>query len=83
MTLGQFDQLRQITVLAMIDSAAKLLELDMQRDQATLLEVLANMDDMVFRDYIRHRSEPLVQVMQEGILRSGLDWLDAPKPTGE
>jgi hypothetical protein len=41
------------------------------------------MDDMVFRDYIRHRSEPLVQVMQEGILRSGLDWLDAPKPTGE
>ncbi|RSH82118.1 hypothetical protein EHS25_006051 [Saitozyma podzolica] len=81
MTLGQFDQLRQTTVPAMIESAAKVLELDMQRDQATLLEVLANMDDMVFRDYIRHRSEPLVKVMQEGILRSGLDWLDAPKPT--
>ena len=62
MTLAQFEQLRQKVIPSMITRISKLLELEMFRDQTTVVEVLDNMDEIVFRDYIRRKSEPLVQV---------------------
>ena len=83
MTLAEFDQLRLNVIPSMINRTSKLLEVEMFRDQTTLIEVLDNMDEIVFREYIRRKSEPLVQVVGEGVLKSGIDWLNAPKPTGE
>lgn len=67
----------------MINRTAKLLETELFRDQATLVEVIENMDSMVFKDLIRKKMEPLADVMQEGIQRSGVDWLNSGKPTGK
>lgn len=67
----------------MINRTAKVVETEMFRDQATLIEVVDNMDDMVFRELIKRRAEPLKQVIQDGVMRSGIDWLNTGKPTGE
>lgn len=83
MTLAQFEVLKQTLLPAMIIRTAKLLENEMFRDQATLVEVLDNMDEMVFRELIKRRQEPLKQAIQDGILRSGIDWLNTGKPTGK
>lgn len=82
MTLAQFEHLRQKLIPSMIQRTSKLLELEMFRDQTTLIEVLGNMDEIVFRDYIRRKLEPLGAVITDGILRSGIDWLNTGKPTG-
>jgi exocyst complex component 2 len=55
----------------------------MSRDEQLLHEVVEGMDKMVFEEYVKRRSESLVVVIQDGILKGGIDWLNAPKPTGE
>ncbi|WVR08462.1 hypothetical protein IAU60_005517 [Kwoniella sp. DSM 27419] len=80
-TLAQFDQLKRTGLEQLCTRVSKLLDVDMSKDQALLLEVVENMDDMIFKDLIRRRSEPLVSIIQDGILRSGIDWLNTAKPT--
>jgi hypothetical protein len=41
------------------------------------------MDQLVFEEFIKKRSKGLVDIMENGILRGGVDWLNAGKPTGE
>jgi hypothetical protein len=41
------------------------------------------MDQLVFEEFTKKRSRGLVDVMENGILRGGVDWLNAGKPTGE
>ncbi len=81
-TLAKFDQLKSTTVPGMVLKIGKLLDLDVAKDQALLTEVVDNMDQMVFEDYIKRRSLALVQVIQDGVLNGGIDWLNSPKPTG-
>ena len=66
----------------MVSRIGKLLDLDVTKDQGLLMEVVENMDQMVFEDYVKRRSQALVQVIQDGVLNGGIDWLDSPKPTG-
>jgi exocyst complex component 2 len=66
-----------------LSKTARLLDLDMSKDEALLIEVLDNMDEMIFSDYVKRRLVLLVEVIQGGILNSGVDWLNTPKPTGE
>lgn len=82
MTLAKFHHLRETSLPTILGQTSKLLDTDFSRDQSTLLEVVDNMDEMVFDDYVRRRSEKLIQVVEEGILHGGVDWLNAPKPTG-
>lgn len=55
----------------------------MARDRDTLFEVVDNMDQIVFDEYIKRRGRNLVGVMEDGILHSGIDWLNTSKPTGK
>lgn len=54
----------------------------MTKDETLLLEVVDNMDEIVFNDYIRRRQIGLSEVVEGGILKGGVDWLNATKPTG-
>ncbi|WVF68144.1 hypothetical protein IAT40_002907 [Kwoniella sp. CBS 6097] len=80
-TLAQFDQLKRTSLAGLCTKVSKLLDIDMSKDQALLMEVVENMDEMVFKDLIRRRSEPLTQVIQTGILHGGVDWLNTSKPS--
>jgi exocyst complex component 2 len=65
-----------------VNKIGSLLEMDLSRDEQVLQEVVDGMDKIVFDEFVRRRSDGLVGVIQGGILKSGIDWLNAPKPTG-
>ncbi|WWC65439.1 uncharacterized protein I303_108057 [Kwoniella dejecticola CBS 10117] len=80
-TLAQFDLLKRSNLSALCVRVSKLLDVDMKKDEQLLLEVVENMNDMIFRDLIAKRSEGLVKLIEAGILDSGIDWLNTTKPT--
>ena len=83
MTLNKFHQLRSKVVPALVKRTSKTLGLDMSKDERLLLEVVDNMDQMVFNDYINRRSGTITSVVEGGVLGESIDWLEAEKPTGE
>ncbi|WRT70517.1 uncharacterized protein IL334_007515 [Kwoniella shivajii] len=80
-TLAQFDMLKKQSLSSLCNKISKLLDVDMSKDQALLMEVIENMDEMIFRQLIQTRSEPLIRVIEDGILNDGMDWLNTSKPT--
>jgi exocyst complex component 2 len=83
LTLCKFHQLKEITLPTILSSTSKSLDTDLSHDRDTLVEVVDNMDQLVFEDYIKRRSRVLVETMEGGILRGGVDWAGSGKPTGE
>jgi exocyst complex component 2 len=82
-TLSKFHTLKESTLPSLLSAASKQLDADLSNDRETLLQVIDNMDQLVFEEFIKKRSRGLVDVMENGILRGGVDWLNAGKPTGE
>lgn len=82
-TLNKFHQLRTTTLPEMLNRTAKTLEVDMSKDEGLLSEVVDNMDEIVFADYIRRRQIGLNEVIEGGIVKGGVDWLNVTKPTGQ
>ena len=82
-TLTKFHQLQNRTLPHLLSTASKALETDLDHDRETLLEVIEGMDQLVFDEFIKKRSRKLVDVMELGILKSGVDWLNTGKPTGQ
>lgn len=82
-TLTKFHQLQNRTLPHLLSTASRTLETDLDHDRETLLEVIEGMDQLVFDEFIKKRSRKLVDVMELGILRSGVDWLNTGKPTGQ
>lgn len=82
-TLGKFNTLKEKALPALLSAASKVLEADISSDRDTLVEVVDGMDQIVFDEFVKRRSHNLVKVMEEGILHSGIDWLNTSKPTGE
>ncbi|WVQ85992.1 hypothetical protein IAT38_008160 [Cryptococcus sp. DSM 104549] len=80
-TLAKLYQLQQTSIQALCTRISKLLDVDMAKGESMLLEVVGNMDESIFREYVRRRSEPLAQTVRDGVLHGGVDWLNTSKPT--
>lgn len=57
------------------------LRLDMTADTNTLKDVVAQLDKILFDDYIKTRSTHLGQTIERGVLGQGVDWLSTPRPS--
>lgn len=57
------------------------LKVDMVQDSKTLNDVVAQLDKILFEEYIKARSAALKVTIESGVL-AGMDWYNAPKPTG-
>ncbi|KAK6906719.1 hypothetical protein I203_100706 [Kwoniella mangroviensis CBS 8507] len=80
-TLAQFDQLKRLNLSLLCNKISKILDVDMKKDEKLLFEVVENMDEMIFKELIKGRSKELVDVVQNGILDSGINWGEVSKPT--
>lgn len=58
------------------------LKVDMTSDSKTLNDVVGQLDKILFDDYIKGKSVLLGRTIEKGILGDGIDWYNAPKPTG-
>jgi exocyst complex component 2 len=48
----------------------------------TLLTVVSELDKTLFDDLVKSKSAKLSGIMRQGILESGVDWYETPRPTG-
>lgn len=48
-------------------------------DSATLEEMIEQMDEVMFNEYVSHRSEPLCNMLRRGVV--GIDWMNMPPPS--
>lgn len=48
----------------------------------TLVEVVSQIDRTLFEAFVKDKIVHLTKVMRHGILESGLDWYETPRPTG-
>ncbi|WOO79759.1 Exocyst complex component SEC5B [Vanrija pseudolonga] len=79
-TLAAFDQLRMTGVPALTARITILLDVDASADRKTLDMALAEMYDSVFENYTSRRGDQLCDLVRNGVLNSGIDWLKTPTP---
>lgn len=48
----------------------------------TLVEVVSQIDKALFDTFVKDKIAHLTKIMRHGILESGLDWYETPRPTG-
>lgn len=46
----------------------------------TLIDVVDQLDEILFGDYIKRKSQMIRDIIRQGILMSGIDWSSIPKP---
>ncbi|KAJ3225192.1 hypothetical protein HK099_007204 [Clydaea vesicula] len=51
-------------------------------DTHGLVTSVEYLDEILFRNYCRRKSKPIIYLLKNGILKSGLDWYDLRKPQG-
>jgi exocyst complex component 2 len=44
--------------------------------------VIRSVDRTLFEDYIKPKATVLTSLMRKGVIDSGVDWYDIPRPTG-
>jgi exocyst complex component 2 len=59
------------------------LKVDMSQDSKTLNDVVAQLDNILFEEYIKARSSALKATIETGVLGNNMDWYHAAKPTGK
>jgi len=47
------------------------------------VEVVGQLDNILFEDYIKRKTVVASRVITDGILYGGIDWYSMAKPTGE
>ena len=46
------------------------------------MDVVGQLDKILFDDLIQRKSDQIARVVQAGIIGPDVDWANAPKPTG-
>ncbi|KAI8393547.1 exocyst complex component Sec5-domain-containing protein [Radiomyces spectabilis] len=54
---------------------------NMEEDLKTLIEVVDQLDHILFNDYIKRKSSLIRDIIRRGILSNGIDWFSISKPT--
>ncbi|EJD54829.1 hypothetical protein AURDEDRAFT_179883 [Auricularia subglabra TFB-10046 SS5] len=54
---------------------------NVETERRTLMDVVQEMDRVMFDYYIKQKAAALNKIVRDGILNSGIDWYDTPRPT--
>ncbi|KAI7871922.1 exocyst complex component Sec5-domain-containing protein [Spinellus fusiger] len=54
---------------------------NMEEELKTLVDVVDQLDRILFNDYVKRRSLVIKDIIRQGILLSGIDWYSISKPT--
>lgn len=78
-TLSSFHRLTETAIPAFMCKVSDQLGGDAAAvDSATLEEMIESMDELVYKEYVAHRAEPLCAMMRSGVV--GADWASMPPP---
>ncbi|KAF8699849.1 Exocyst complex component Sec5, partial [Rhizoctonia solani] len=66
---------------SMINQLEAAFGISIANERRTLMEVLSEIDKKLFDTFIKDKITHLTKIMRYGILESGLDWYETPRPT--
>lgn len=73
--------LSRIAIPTMAKQFQEVYHCKMSEDLATIEEVAAQLDKILFDDFLKRRSEAVSNVFRNGILDGGVDWARLPRPS--
>ncbi|KAK3822646.1 MAG: exocyst complex component Sec5-domain-containing protein [Benniella sp.] len=80
-TISNLNELRSVTISKLLNGFEKTCGISMSEDGKTLMEVVDQLDSILFDDYIKRKTVAVSRFVTDGILYGGIDWSAAPRPT--
>ncbi|KAG1118304.1 hypothetical protein G6F42_013231 [Rhizopus arrhizus] len=80
LTVSNLDHMRCNVMRKLIDLFEDAYHVKMEEDLRTLIDVVDQLDEILFGDYIKRKSQMIRDIIRQGILMSGIDWSSIPKP---
>ncbi|KAI9483131.1 MAG: exocyst complex component Sec5-domain-containing protein [Benjaminiella poitrasii] len=80
LTVGNLEHMRTNVIRKLIDLFEAAYHIQMGEDLHTLIDVIDDLDKILFGDYIKRKSQAIRDIIRSGILTSGIDWSSIPKP---
>ncbi|KAI9257261.1 exocyst complex component Sec5-domain-containing protein [Phascolomyces articulosus] len=81
LTVGNLAHMRSTVIPKLVGLFKLAYKCNMDEDLKTLIEVVDQLDKILFNDYIKRKSGLIRDIIRQGILLSGVDWYSIPKPT--
>ncbi|KAF9180188.1 hypothetical protein BGZ51_009012 [Haplosporangium sp. Z 767] len=81
-TIGNLSELRAVTIPKLLRDFERTCSITMDEDGKALIDVVDQLDNILFEDYIKRKTVVASRVLTDGILYGGIDWYSIPKPTG-
>ena len=80
-TVSNLSHFKNDFIGGVVDQLQTALRMSMAQDSKTITDVVAQLDKILFEDYIKSRSINLSKTVERGVLGDKVDWYSAPKPT--
>ncbi|KAI9492453.1 exocyst complex component Sec5-domain-containing protein [Zychaea mexicana] len=81
LTVGNLAHMRSTVIPKLVGLFKLAYKCNMDEDLKTLIEVVDQLDKILFNDYVKRKSGLIRDIIRQGILLSGIDWYSIPKPT--
>ena len=81
LSVSNLTYLRTSIIPAWIRQFQDAYQVSLAKEQATILEACTRRDQELFDDFVQRKSASVMDVIRRGVLESGIDWSNLPKPT--
>ncbi|CEQ38815.1 SPOSA6832_00273 [Sporobolomyces salmonicolor] len=81
LTVSNLTHLRETTVPRLISQFQSAFKVDMGADVQMLMDVIDQLDKILFDDYVKRKSAEVAKIIRKGVLGGTVDWYEADKPT--
>ncbi|KAG0335325.1 hypothetical protein BG000_007581 [Podila horticola] len=81
-TISNLNEVGNKTIPKLLADFERTCGLSMAEDGKALVEVVGQLDNILFEDYIKRKTVVASRVIMDGILYGGIDWYSMAKPTG-
>ena len=80
-SVTNLSHLSRIVIPSLVKQFGDAYAVKMDEDLATLTEVSTQLDAILFNDYVQRKSVWISEIVSHGILSSGIEWSNIPKPS--
>ncbi|KAI8083026.1 exocyst complex component Sec5-domain-containing protein [Halteromyces radiatus] len=81
LTVSNLAHMRSAVIRKLVTLFESAYKVNMEEDYKTLIDVVDQLDLILFGDYIKRKSAVIRDIIHHGILMSGIDWYSISKPT--
>ncbi|KAI8987114.1 exocyst complex component Sec5-domain-containing protein [Pilobolus umbonatus] len=80
LTVSNMEHMRSTVMSRLVTLFESAYNIQMEEDLRTLIDVVYQLDGILFGDYLKRKTQVIRDIIRHGILNSGIDWASIPKP---